>query len=137
MIEHEVELVRIDKEASSVVYSLKTTEACGACAAKNMCSMGMAKEKIYTKKVEDIEKYAIGDKAVLQIEERVAIKAVFFAYIIPIILLMLGLFWGLYLFDSEALIAVFAIGLPAVYVAIIKIFGISFKNTIKYRIEEL
>ena len=100
---------------NKLMVRIVTKSACASCKVNNLCNPSEMKEKLFEIEVPDSEKYLVGDKVNLSISEKQGIVAVFLGYIVPLILLVGGLFIGLALKLNELASAGIAFGLTGLY----------------------
>lgn len=85
-ITHKAEIISIKDQTISLKFAV--SGACQGCAAKNFCISGEPKERII--EVEDslASNFRPGDEALVAISLTSGIKAVVYAYILPLLLLL-------------------------------------------------
>ena len=91
-------------EGSHVVVRIVQTSACAACSAKGLCNASESKEKqidVY----EVNASYRIGEEVVLCGTASMGMRAVFLAFGIPMLLLLVALFVTMRVTDGDALVS--------------------------------
>ena len=91
-------------EGSHVVVRIVQTSACAACSAKGLCNASESKEKqidVY----EVNASYRIGEEVVLCGTTSMGVRAVFLAFGIPMLLLLVALFVTMRVTDGDALVS--------------------------------
>ena len=91
-------------EDSHVVVRIVQTSACAACSAKGLCNASESKEKqidVY----EVNASYQIGEEVVLCGTTSMGMRAVFLAFGIPMLLLLVALFVTMRVTDGDALVS--------------------------------
>jgi sigma-E factor negative regulatory protein RseC len=91
-------------EGSHVVVRIVQTSACSACSAKGLCNASESKEKqidVY----EVNASYRIGEEVVLCGTTSMGMRAVFLAFGIPMLLLLVALFVTMRVTDGDALVS--------------------------------
>jgi sigma-E factor negative regulatory protein RseC len=91
-------------EDSHVVVRIVQTSACAACSAKGLCNASESKEKqidVY----EVNASYRIGEEVVLCGTTSMGMRAVFLAFGIPMLLLLVALFVTMRVTDGDALVS--------------------------------
>ena len=91
-------------EGSHVVVRIVQTSACVACSAKGLCNASESKEKqidVY----EVNASYRIGEEVVLCGTTSMGMRAVFLAFGIPMLLLLVALFVTMRVTDGDALVS--------------------------------
>lgn len=108
-------------EGDKVWVEIVVSSACGGCVAKSMCHISEQKNEIV--EVENImgEEFSVGESVQIQIQERKAHQAVVLGYLLPFIVLIVGLFGCYALTRIEWLSALAAFGLTAIYYLILKL----------------
>ena len=123
-------------EGSHVVVRILQTSACAACSAKGLCNASESKEKqidVY----EVNASYRIGEEVVLCGTTSMGMRAVFLAFGIPMLLLLVALFVTMWVTDGDALVsslvALFAV-VP--YYLVIYFMKDKFNKTFSFTIEK-
>ena len=91
-------------EGAHVVVRIVQTSACAACSAKGLCNASESKEKqidVY----EVNASYQIGEEVVLCGTTSMGMRAVFLAFGIPMLLLLVALFVTMRVTDGDALVS--------------------------------
>lgn len=102
-IEHEGGIVKVD---SNVVFvNIEQRSACSDCHAKGMCSIADKKDKIIEIPKNSDKHYDIGEEVVVTGAMSLGLKAVLYAFVLPLILIVLTLTIGLYFLKSETISA--------------------------------
>ena len=96
------------------------TSACSACHAQSMCMAAESKEKIIDCQM--LEPLHEGDKVVVQVQRRLGLQAVLWAFVLPFVIL-LTMIWGLgKVWDNEALVGTVALCSLLPYYGILSLF---------------
>lgn len=111
-IRHKGKIIEITPEFTSV--EIISESACSACHAKGMCGIAESKAKIIQLPTSGWTERNVGDEVEVALKATMGHKAVWLAYVIPLLVLIAGLFGGLKLFD-ELGAGLFAIVLVALY----------------------
>ena len=69
-----------------VKLRVKCRSACSSCAAKSFCGMSEAQDKEITAVRPPAEKFAVGEEAEVVIPSGQGLQAVFYAYVLPLVL---------------------------------------------------
>lgn len=93
--------------------------ACSACEAKSLCHSAESKEKMIEVHAADAADFEVGQEVMLVGTLSQGLKAVVYAYVIPLILMLVVLFLSLLRGMDEALAALLAIGVLIPYYLII------------------
>ena len=91
-------------EGAHVVVRIVQTSACAACSAKGLCNASESKEK----QIDVFEagaSYRIGEEVVLCGSTSMGMRAVFLAFGIPMLLLLVALFVTMRVTDGDALVS--------------------------------
>lgn len=110
-IGHTAEIIGIRK--NELIVRIRRQSACGSCCAKTVCGMGDAQEKIFAIPDENAEKFKIGEKVRLAISAQNGFLAVWYGYILPLIL-MISVLFGVNLFTDNEIIS----GISAIIILI-------------------
>ncbi|MBP5399433.1 MAG: SoxR reducing system RseC family protein [Alphaproteobacteria bacterium] len=127
-IAHEATIVDIKQDIATL--EIVKTEACNSCAIKNLCQQ----KKTLQAKLDNRQSYKIGQTVNVYIAEKQAVTAIFFAYILPLILVLFVLFSVLYFADSELLAAIIALIVFPLYYFGLYCFGKKLQNVLEVRI---
>ena len=123
-------------EGSHVVVRIVQTSACAACSAKGLCNASESKEKqidVY----EVNASYRIGEEVVLCGTTSMGMRAVFLAFGIPMLLLMVALFVTMRVTDGNALLsAMVSLGVIVPYYSIIYICRGKLEKRFSFTIEK-
>ena len=98
-IKHEGTVVSIDK--NSVRVEIISLSACASCKSKTLCQMSNSKDKNIDVSVVDPENYAIGQTVNIVMQEQLGLKAVFLAYVMPLLVCIVALFGLSQIFNHE------------------------------------
>ena len=91
----------IKVEPCGLTVEIEGQEACGGCALKGRCGSEGCKKSVYSFQLKDTTSYHIGDTVELVISETNGFLAVFWGYILPLMLIVTVLSAALYLDQSE------------------------------------
>lgn len=91
------------------------TSACSACGARRLCNAAESKEKLVDVVSPDASSYQAGDEVLLTGSTRMGLAAVWWAYILPLLLLLFVLFLSVWVTSSEPAGALLALCVLAVY----------------------
>lgn len=94
-------------------------EACGGCAAKSICRSAEAKEKDIFVAADSLS-YSVGQRVVIEAPLRVGLKAVWWAYVYPLVYLLATVFVAKLMGADDVRAAV--LGLLAVGVAMLTLY---------------
>ena len=116
-IEHKGSIVAII--GNRVDVEMIVEEACSACKAKDICGMGHTEHKVVSVIVDDPTLFEVDETVIVSVTRGMGIKAVMLAYVFPFLLLLGTLMVLLGVGCSESVAGLIALGLMAVYYAIL------------------
>ena len=102
-----------------VRVDIEVMEACGSCASRKACAMGMSDKREITVYTEQAERYAIGEVVNVSVRQSMGAVAVVLCYVAPLVVLVAALGVASAVGISEGLSAVISLGMIALYYAII------------------
>ncbi|NLH53040.1 MAG: SoxR reducing system RseC family protein [Bacteroidales bacterium] len=79
-------------EEKQIKVTILSESACAACHAKGACTMADVSEKEIVVKVENTNIYKKGDRVWVEMPEKQGAHAIFWAYILPLLVLVASLF---------------------------------------------
>ena len=103
-VSHEGTVINVADGKVSVKIEVKS--ACSACHAKSMCSVSELTEKVI--EALPAESLSVGDSVLVEMEEKFGLKAVFYVFFIPFVLMASTLFVSSN-FVSESIAALFSL----------------------------
>ena len=113
-VSHEGTVINVTD--GKVAVKIEVKSACSACHARSMCSVSELSEKVI--EALPAESLSVGDSVVVEMEEKFGLKAVFYVFFIPFVLMASTLFVSAN-FVSEALAALFSLLVLAPYALIL------------------
>ncbi|MCR4859427.1 MAG: SoxR reducing system RseC family protein [Bacteroidales bacterium] len=116
-ISHRGRIVSITPEVTTV--RIVSESACSACHAKGLCSLGDSTEKDVELPTRGWDNYEVGDEVDVVLRASMGHKAVWIAYVIPLVLMVAALLGVLAAGGSELLAGLVAIGAIALYYFVI------------------
>ena len=116
-ISHRGRIVSITPEITTV--EIVSESACAACHAKGLCSLGDSKAKQVELPTRGWDNYGVGQEVNVVLRASMGHKAVWLAYVIPLIILVAALLGTLAAGGSELLAGGVAIGAIALYYLVI------------------
>ena len=132
-ISHEGIVTKIDNE--NIEVKILSQSACVSCNIKSACNMSEMQEKIITIPAPKDKNLSIGDNVKISIGIGQANKAVVFAYIIPLIILVSMIFVLNALKLEEGINALISIGSLIPYYLILFLFRDKIKRKFEYEID--
>jgi sigma-E factor negative regulatory protein RseC len=131
-ISHEGIIIRIDND--NVQIKILSKSACASCNIKGACNMSEMKEKIIDIPRPKDKNLSIGQEVKISMGLGQANKAVIFAYVIPVILLVGMIFILNALKFDEGINALISIGSLVPYYLILFLFRNNLKRKFEYEI---
>lgn len=119
LIRHEGIIKNISE--NMIYVSVMQNAACSECHVKSACSLSEGKERIIRIPNSD-HMYKEGEKVIVTIRSSLGLKAVGYAFALPLLLLFITLFICLNLFQNESLAALISILALAIYYGILYLF---------------
>ena len=132
-ISHEGIVTKIDNE--NIEVKILSQSACVSCNIKSACNMSEMQEKIITIPAPKDKNLSIGDNVKISMRIGQANKAVVFAYIIPLIILVSMIFILNALKLEEGINALISIGSLIPYYLILYLFRDKIKRKFEYEID--
>lgn len=135
-IEHEGRVVAISKDYISVEIVSKS--ACAACHAKSVCAASDESVKIIEIPY-DISTlsadYKVGDSVNVVLSSSLGVRAIWFAYVIPLIVLLACIFIFSHIGVGELRTGLYSLGVVALYYAVLALFRNKFSKIFTFTIE--
>lgn len=131
-ISHEGVITNIDKE--NIEVKILSQSACVSCNIKTACNMSEMQEKTITIPAPKDKNLSIGQEVKISIGLGQAKRAVVFAYVIPVILLISMIFILNALKIDEGINALISIGILVPYYMILFLFKDKIKRKFEYEI---
>lgn len=116
-ISHRGRIVEITPEFTTV--EIVSESACASCHAKGLCSLGDIKTKIVQLPTSGWDNYSVGDEVDVVLKASMGHKAVWLAYVVPLIVMVAALLLLGGAGVSELFAGLGAIGAVAVYYFVI------------------
>lgn len=123
-VSHEGTVINVADGKVSVKIEVKS--ACSACHAKSMCSVSELSEKVI--EALPAESLSVGDSVVVEMEEKFGLKAVFYVFFIPFVLMASTLFVSSN-FVAESFAALFSLLILAPYYLLLALLKPYFAKT--------
>lgn len=131
-ISHEGIITKIDND--NIEVKILSKSACASCNIKTACNMSEMQEKIITIPAPKDKKLSIGQDVVISIRLGQANRAVIFAYVIPVIILISMIFILSILKIDEGINALISIGTLIPYYFVLFLLKDRIKRKFEYEI---
>lgn len=106
----------IKKQEDKVIVKIEQKSTCSSCHARGACTSLDKKDKEIEIKTKDTQNYNIGDEVIITISTKLGMKAVFIAFVLPLILLVIALFLSIKLFSlTQSISALVSLLVVAAY----------------------
>lgn len=132
-ISHKGRVVSIDKYVTQV--EIIQTSACASCHARNLCGYSDSKAKIVPVPTNAFAMLNVGDQVDLCMKRSMGMKAVWIAYVIPLLVLMLAVLVSSACHLPELYTGLCAIAAVAVYYLVILCFRKRLNNEFVFYIK--
>ena len=106
-IEHRGVVERV--VSHTLIVSIVQDVACSACAAAALCHSVEKKQKLVEVVASDVSRYQVGQEVTIVGELGLGLRATLWAYVVPLLLLMLALMLSVHLTGNEGLSAIIAL----------------------------
>ena len=116
-ISHRGRIISVTPEVTTV--QIVSESACAACHAKGMCSVGDASLKEIELPTRGWDNYQVGDEVSVVLRASMGHKAVWLAYVIPLVVMVAALLGTLAAGGSELLAGGLAIGAVALWYGVV------------------
>jgi len=127
---------KIEKiEGHRIFVKILSQSACSSCHAKQACTMADMKEKIIEVQGHDNQSFHPGDDVTVSFDESSGMKAVFFGYVLPLIILVASIIIFLSVLKNEGLAALLALFMMVPYYFGLFLFRKKLGKEFRFRIE--
>jgi len=126
----------LEIEDGKIKVGILNVSACAACHAKGACSMADMKEKSIDV-IDYSNKFELGEKVNLSYRESLGWLAMFLAYVLPFVLVMLALVISTTITKNELISGVSALIVLLPYYIILSFFKDRLKKTFSFTIEKI
>ena len=134
VIEHKGVITNI--EENSVFVTITNASACSTCHAKNACIVSDTSTKII--EIQQVNNdFNIGDTVNVTLDQSSGLRSVFFAYVLPLIIILLTLFFIFFLSKNEVLAGIISLLTLVPYYWFLYINKEKFKKTFNFKVNKL
>ncbi len=132
-VQHPGRVVKIEEK--SVTVEIIAVSACATCHAKGMCTMSEMKEKLIQVKTPENRIIAVGDQVILEMSHANAFKALWWAYLLPFVILMTSLVIFTNILSSQGIAGLLSLAMLVPYYLILKFMQPYLKKSITFKIK--
>ena len=133
-IEHTGRVERI--EGNTVFVAITSNSACGTCRARKACGVSESAEKIIEVETAAAADFEVGEEVTVAVRKRAGLRAVVFAYTIPLAVLIAVLAAAKAAGAEDGAAALMSIAGVAVYYLLLWIFRARMAENIKFAIRK-
>lgn len=116
---------------------ISRSEACAACVNKSACAVTEGKPMIYVISVAQATQYQVGEQVRVGMRGSMGLRAVFYAYVLPLILMAIAFSVSLCVVSSELGQAFIVLVVLVVYYVVLSLFRQKFQSRFNYSIDKL
>lgn len=109
--------------------------SCGSCQIKGACNMAEQAEKVLRVPIPEGKHYDIGQRVNIVMSERQGNKAVFYAYFLPVVVLLASLFILIGIGLNDGISALLSMAVLGLYYLVLYLFRGKIKKKFSYDIE--
>jgi sigma-E factor negative regulatory protein RseC len=135
-VTHPGTVINVFKE--TVTVSVESSEACGSCASRSACSLGVqSNTRNILVNTTDAASYSVGDRVIVSTRTQMGLMAVALCYLIPAVVLVGSLATAVQLCESEGLSAVISLLCVALYYGVLCLRRGKIAKKVSFTIEKL
>ena len=131
-IRHQGVVDRVDGQ--TVIVRITQSSACGGCQARNICRAAESKDKLVEVHTADAAKFVTGQAVTVAGAESLGMKAVAFAFGLPLLLLIAALVTAIAVTGSEKVAAIAALGILVPYYLVLFLLRNRIRKDFQFRI---
>ena len=121
-------------EGQTVMVRITQSSACGGCQARNICRAAESKDKTVEVHCTDASGFKAGQTVTVSGAESLGMKAVAFAFGLPLLLLVAALVVAMAVSGSEKVAAIAALGVLVPYYVVLFLLRDRFRKDFQFRI---
>lgn len=133
-IKHIAEIISI--KGTLILANIESQTACASCHVQKQCAMSGCQNKIIEINSSNPQKYQIGDKVTVVLDEKLGWIAIFFGYIFPLILVLITLFTTNMITNDEIASATYSLMILIPYYLLLSLFKRRISNKFQFKIED-
>ena len=121
-------------DGQNVIVRITQSSACGGCQARNICRAAESKDKLVEVRCADTGSFNVGQVVTVAGAESLGMKAVAFAFGLPLLLLIAALITAIAVTGSERVGAISALGILVPYYIVLFLLRERIKKDFQFRI---
>ena len=121
-------------DGQDIIVRITQSSACGGCQARNICRAAESKEKLVEVRCADAGSFDVGQTVTVAGAESLGLKAVTFAFGLPLLLLLVALVTAVAVAGSEKVAAIAALGILVPYYVVLFLLRDRIKKDFQFRI---
>ena len=121
-------------DGQDIIVRITQSSACGGCQARNICRAAESKEKLVEVRCADAGSFDVGQTVTVAGAESLGLKAVTFAFGLPLLLLLAVLVTAVAVVGSEKVAAIAALGILVPYYVVLFLLRDRIKKDFQFRI---
>lgn len=121
-------------DGQNVIVRITQSSACGGCQARNICRAAESKDKLVEVRCADAGSFNVGQVVTVAGAESLGMKAVTFAFGLPLLLLIAALITAIAVTGSERVGAISALGILVPYYIVLFLLRERIKKDFQFRI---
>ncbi len=134
-LEHKGIVLNISAERVDV--SILSESACATCKVKGACGMSETEEKVVSIFTPEAPMYQVGEQVVVSVSRSMGLKAIFWAYILPFLVLLASLLILLESGFPEATSGLISLGALVVYYVVLWLMRSRIEREINFNIRKI
>ena len=123
-------------DGQDIIVRITQSSACGGCQARNICRAAESKDKLVEVHCADAGSFDVGQTVTVAGAESLGLKAVTFAFGLPLLLLLAVLITSVSVAGSEKVAALAALGILVPYYLVLFLLRDRMKRDFQFRIIE-
>ena len=121
-------------DGQDIIVRITQSSACGGCQARNICRAAESKDKLVEVRCADADSFDVGQTVTVAGAESLGLKAVTFAFGLPLLLLLAVLVTAVAVVGSEKVAAIAALGILVPYYVVLFLLRDRIKKDFQFRI---
>lgn len=132
-VSHKGRVVRMTPQVTTV--AIEQHSACSQCHAAGLCGMADVAEKAIEVPTDPYAKYGVGDEVEVLLKASMGMKAVWLAYFVPLVILLVAILGLIALGAGEVVAGLSGIGAVALYYLLLWLFRERLQNEYVFTIK--